>query len=94
MQVSVSVPAIATAYDYIYGSNTGTIQTPPVSLGMGTAGSAVTLAASGTIDIQVVATANVVPTATNVPSTITFSLEVASTSSTAFSQYTVVLTIG
>ncbi|MDE1854231.1 MAG: hypothetical protein KGI38_10880 [Thaumarchaeota archaeon] len=56
-------------------------------------GTAVALASLGTIDIQVVATASAVPTATNVPSTITFSLMVASTSSTVYAQYTIVLTV-
>lgn len=58
------------------------------------AGSSVTLAASGgTINIQVVATASAIPTSSNIPSTITFSIDVASTTSTAFAQYTVVLTV-
>ena len=56
-------------------------------------GAQVSLAASGTLSIQVVATANAIPTSSNVPSTITFSIRVTSTTSTAFSQYTVVLTI-
>jgi hypothetical protein len=56
-------------------------------------GSAVALAASGTIDLEVVATASAIPTATNIPSMVTFSIIVASTTSTAFAQYTVVLNI-
>ena len=56
-------------------------------------GSAVTLAASGTIDIQLVATASALPSASSTPSTITFSIKVASTTSTAYSQYTVILTV-
>ena len=57
-------------------------------------GSPATLAASGTIDIEVVVTASAVPSAANVPSTVTFSVVLAPTSSTAFAQYTVTLTIG
>jgi hypothetical protein len=52
-----------------------------------------TLGSLGTIDIAVAAYANAIPTATNVPSTITFILKVVSSSSTAFAQYTVNLSI-
>lgn len=56
-------------------------------------GSVASLAGSATIAIQVAATANAIPTASSVPSTITFSVRVASTTSTAYAQYTVVLTV-
>ena len=56
-------------------------------------GSQVSLSASGTLQIQLVATANAVPTGSNVPSTITFSIKIVSSTSTAFAQYTVTLTI-
>ena len=56
-------------------------------------GSAATLASSGTISIELVATASAMPTSSNTPSVITFSVVVGSSSSTVFAQYTVVLTI-
>lgn len=56
-------------------------------------GPVVSLAASGTIDIQVVATASSMPTSSNTPSTITFVIKVASTSSTAYAQYTIVVNV-
>jgi hypothetical protein len=56
-------------------------------------GAVVSLAGSGTVDIEVVATANSLPTATNTPSTITFVLDVASTTTSVYALYTVVLTL-
>lgn len=58
-----------------------------------TSGSVVTLASAGSAQIHVVASANVVPTNANVPSTITFSLRITSASSTAFALYTITLTV-
>lgn len=56
-------------------------------------GSAVTLAASATIGLEIVVTSGAMPTSSNMPSSITFSLKVASTSSSVFAQYTIILTI-
>ena len=57
-------------------------------------GSGITLPASGTVDIAVAAYADAIPAGGNVPSTITMSLKVDSTSTpSVFAQYTVQLTI-
>jgi mucin-6/19 len=56
-------------------------------------GPGVTLAGSGTVDIAVAAFADAIPTGSNVPSTVTLSLQVLNSGSTAYSLYTIVLTL-
>ena len=56
-------------------------------------GLAVSLASSGTDDVAVAAYASAMPTASNAPSTVTLSLKLLSSSSSAYTQYTIVFTI-
>jgi hypothetical protein len=56
-------------------------------------GATVTLAGSGTYSIGVAAYSAALPTSSNTPSTVTFSLRVKPTASTAFSQYTISLAV-
>jgi hypothetical protein len=59
-----------------------------------TSGTGVSLGASGTLYIAVGAYANAVPTSPNSPSTIAFAVKILSTTSTAYTQYIVTLSVG
>ncbi|MDG7007215.1 MAG: hypothetical protein JRN06_03090 [Nitrososphaerota archaeon] len=56
-------------------------------------GTAVTLGATGTLNIAVGGVGNAIPTGSNTPSVVTVSLKVLSSSSTVFAQYTILFSV-